>query len=126
MITKEEVIADITAIVAEKGADYVYTADPKTLTTASLRPFDGEDGDPLPTCYYRQYDGTPGCIVGQYIAKKNPSAIVDEGISASNAVNQAQLHIEDGGLIFLNRLQSFQDSGCSWGDALNQALSYVR
>lgn len=126
MIGYAETLSIIEKIVAEKGEDYVYTNDPKTVTTANIRgdvDLFGVDADPdvFTPCYYRQYDGTPGCIVGNYFAALNPDFSVKEGENVSTALFNLELPVTLKTKEFLSRLQQEQDRGMSWGKALESA-----
>ena len=64
-------------LVDEKGADYIYTEDPKSIETKNelgMTPDASING-----CYYNHLDGTPGCIVGHLVHKLNPEFDLSSG-----------------------------------------------
>lgn len=116
-ITLESAIEGVTAIVEEFGENYVYE-----------RPYGA-------SCLY-VFDGQPSCIVGKFLAKVGVPlerlARADEarGVIARDLIGQLEYEdviatdVPEVGR-FLDVLQSEQDSGYHWGEALKLAKTVV-
>jgi hypothetical protein len=100
-------------VVAEFGEDYVYPEEHKVL-------FPGNDEA---SCMYVHH-GKPSCIVGQILHQHGVST---EELSlwenrGAYRVAEAVTDTEDAGVLgFLSAMQSRQDAGMNWGDALIRA-----
>lgn len=115
-------VAEVTAIVAEKGKGYVYGMDPETLEKRVQRDAEGTDD-----CFYAGPGGKPGCIIGHLIHKLKPEENLDrlDGWGAGGAMRGAGLPVKGKELSFLNQLQRHQDAGQTWGNALNMAKEFA-
>lgn len=119
-LTYDRALALLEEIVAEKGADYVYTEDPVTI----------EKQGGHTACFYAAADSsTPGCIIGHLIHQLNPDTNLNhlDGYGAIGAINSAgylvELYSKTGRLLV--NVQNRQDSGSSWGDSLARAKSFA-
>lgn len=112
----EEVTAAIEAVVAERGEGYIYD---------NGRNIHGDAG-----CYYADADGAnPSCIVGFVLKALNPEAfkkVVDhershESFDVEDAILYAdgEFNVSSEVKAALQRAQDRQDSGKSWGAALD-------
>ena len=98
MIDLPEVLEHLRAVVAAKGADYVY---------------------PESACFYA-INGEPACIVGHVYARLGllDKATQDSGASAW-ALHESK--ITSNGRDFLGNAQRVQDARGTWGEALAAA-----
>lgn len=133
-----EFMALVREVVASKPSDYVYPKDPKTAVTRleyrkalNAKRAEGDtydytmDSQSSDGCFYRQHDGTPGCVVGNIVARILP----DLELTENKMVSQLpELHPEIGKtftflqLEKLSTLQNYQDVGHAWPDAYAQAF----
>lgn len=114
-ITKSIVIDTLRSIVEEYGQDYVYPA--------------AKTGD---VCTYANSDGTPSCIVGHFISRIDPEgfkkvanmeASEGESFSPDAALKYAGILYDTESDYALSEAQDAQDSGQTWGDALQEAIA---
>lgn len=131
-MTSFNVVAEtLTALVEEKGADYVYE-----------RPADGSN------CAYTTPEGAPSCIVGHVIERLNPVAFKkiaknewegDTGEDGAEYVYpqdvnaksielsyHVNLGFDDKTWNLLEMAQHYQDAGKPWGQAVESAMGTVR
>lgn len=100
--------------VAEKGADFVYV----NRYGRSAGP------DNSTTCHY-VHDDQPGCIVGNVLHRAGVSLYnlsEHEGENAESPVT-ALFRPEPGVVDLLREVQSRQDKGASWSEAVRLALA---
>lgn len=109
-------------IVSEKPVGYDYVTDPKTIERRNTVDVDKTSNG----CYYAHADGAPGCIIGQLIHKLNPEFDLDsiETASTGHALQRAGIFSAEAGVVkYLAVVQSFQDGGKPWRDAVDAANS---
>lgn len=96
--------------------DFVYKADQRA------------EGN-TPVCLYVE-DGAPSCLVGQVLARAGVSVDVLSSIDSANSgqsesIDEAYLgddvKIDDDARFVLSKAQVWQDSGFTWGRALEHA-----
>jgi hypothetical protein len=107
-LTYDEAVALLNRAVQEKGEDYVYEMP------------DGIDGQ----CMY-VVDGAPSCIIGHVYAYAGGDLELlhqCEGVGASVLRDQGVLFADERTLGLLRRAQMRQDSGDSWGVAVEVAI----
>jgi hypothetical protein len=103
-----DVLADLRAVVAEKGADYVYDRE---------------------VCVYADGDGCPSCIVGHVLARRG---LLTEEVAQTNPVAGELDGFTRRARQVLERAQELQDGRYdalgevvlerhSWGEALAEA-----
>jgi hypothetical protein len=107
-ISFDQLNADLDALVAEKGPDYVYPKAEGDCLYFEGRIAIGEDEDGYPT--YDDASGVPSCIVGHVAAQ-------DEHTKAS----QLPLWADTKAAQLANRVQNLQDNGATWAAAVEQA-----
>lgn len=111
MITYDEVLADLKAIVAEVGEDHVYELPPNTSGTECLYVHTAADGT-----------HTPGCLVGVWLARRGVD--LDELAQWENATAEEFVPrvladpVENRALHLLRAVQLYQDRREPWGKAL--------
>lgn len=124
-------------IVNEVGHEYTYDyeqfIDPDTGRV--------ETAD---SCLYTTEDGKPSCIVGHAVAEVAPAALKQAhtfewhgehmtryqypesdtvtGMDGDNGRPDYRKYFDEASINLLNRVQLHQDSGHSWGDALDKAF----
>lgn len=106
-------------VVTSKPAGYRYTDDPKSVRTRAER---GKTAD---ACYYRHFDGTPGCIVGAVVAIVAPGVTLTEDKVAREAIELApELKgvFTERQIDLLMTLQGHQDTGGTWDNAYHTAF----
>ena len=123
-ITADVVREGLTALVEQAGEDFVYVA-----------PEPPENG--YKRCLYVR-DGKPDCIVGQFLA--NLGVPVDRLTEADNGTNlsgtpagillrelyaEGVVNFDLGVSAALGTAQAWQDSGSTWGNSVESALSYL-
>jgi len=117
-ITYADALAGLKVIVAEAGADFVYSKRGAGET------YDGR-------CVY-VWDGEPDCIVGKYLAKvgvpidrlrKADSMGFGEPARAllHDLEHQGMIDIEPDAIRLLQETQYHQDQGRTWGHSLSTA-----
>lgn len=121
----EEALAHAEAVVVERGADFVY--NPDGAGTCSYVP----QSHPL----FPSVDGVAegaevtGCLVGEILKRAD---LLDDYVagatdSITTLVTRNKVNVEGGAhgktRLFLSSLQTRQDAGQSWGDALKAAKS---
>lgn len=101
-------------VVAEFGEDYVYPQDHKVAESPSS----------VPSCVY-VHDGKPSCLVGQILYR--------HGVDLDDLATQeftgawivagkfAAANLKT--CYFLDAMQSLQDKGSTWGEALGSSLN---
>ena len=123
-LTYERALALAEEIVAERGPGFVYnpngegdcfyvlTTDPRLGDKRMANPPIG--------------GGVTGCLVGEIISRAGlmTDEIAEASLSVSELIKGGYLSV-DGGKVgrFLNVLQTSQDGGASWGEALADAKS---
>jgi hypothetical protein len=119
-ITLDEAKALLARAVEERGADYQY----KMIT------FEVEPGRRESLCaYFDPATKAPSCIVGQVLAYKGVTfddmAAKDKNVyaSAGTLVDTKFIKADDETRALLESVQSEQDSGMPWGQAVEEALS---
>lgn len=116
MLDYDTALSMLTDIVESKGADYVYVDDPKTQET-----IDAYNSPSNNACFYKQHDGTPGCIIGHLaVALELPA--LQEGSTGAYALRQAGLDLTLEARILIDEVQGHQDLGVPWGKALHDAV----
>lgn len=130
VLTYEQVLDELRAIVAEKGADYTY---PKVDVA------DGDYGVKQGQCvYFDPKDGAPSCIVGHWFALHDVDlSDEDEGLygDLNTGMNVTEIFkendwvvpftVDGNALTLLEVVQRQQDLGDPWGDALQLAVAWV-
>ena len=126
IFTLFETLAALKEAVAERGENYVYEADPLSLSEA---------------CSYSTVAGAPSCIVGEVLARLTPDIFksIHEYEWFSEEDGKFDLHeqninirmkigdhyiempFRDDAITLLYHAQSAQDIGARWGDAVVQA-----
>jgi hypothetical protein len=105
----------------EKGADYVYTLGGRDVKTYN------EQNSHTMRCQYFE-DGQPSCLVGHVLSYMGYNErVVPEHDSASNVVNTV-LGISTGidVLQALDKAQELQDTGYTWGEAVEAAKEILQ
>lgn len=115
-VSYQEVLAVANAVVEELGADYVYP-------------------DYMNGCVYVK-GNKPSCLVGHVLHRLGVDLIsfaseesYDGGLVNECAIDTLWVTTEEYGVSFsplaqgfLSDIQTDQDSGCTWGDAVERAL----
>lgn len=102
--------------VEERGRDYRYPMDKRSLVDK------GSDG-----CHYSDHDGTPLCIVGLALHYLDPELVptVNCIASASAVISDLSDRFEPDDLYAIRKAyaaaQSDQDTGAHWGYAVERA-----
>lgn len=113
-LTLDDLIADLKAIIAEHGEDYVYKADERA------------NGNPLVACKYFE-GGQPSCIFGHVFTRHRIDGDAVETVAMQSedidAVLAAFFETEKETLEFASFVQIHQDAGGTWGEAINSALN---
>lgn len=115
MYDKNWVIALAAAEIAVEGQDFIYKYDERAVHE------DGTLG--AAACSYYEEDGTPSCLVGRILHNAgliDPDTFTREGASAGQLVDSLGGFTPEARAT-LNRLQSYQDEGYTWGEALAYA-----
>jgi hypothetical protein len=110
----DEVVYDLLDIIEEKGGDYTYTQ-----FCAGI-------------CQYF-HDEEPGCIVGHLLAKHGitqafleskdgPNVFELNASDVTELVDRDVLGVDNKTRAFLFNLQSKQDKGVTWGEAMKFAI----
>lgn len=109
-----DALADLQALVAERGEDFVYQ---------SPEP----DSTDLPTCRY-EFDGLPSCGLGKVFGETwaVPLSVL-EGLDTGTSPGQA---LKDEGHLMTRKawtllfaFQDRQDSGLPYGEAIREAIA---
>lgn len=122
-LTYDRTLGLLQEVVAENGADYVYTTDPKTEEKRIAE----EASDRA--CFYGNVDGTPGCIVGHLIHKLKPDFDLSR-LGGSGAISALEVAGYSAGSMFSKVsnlvlvVQRQQDGGRTWGEALTTAVNW--
>jgi hypothetical protein len=111
-VSGERVIEVLREVVAERP-DYVYAAPPEMITTAML-------ANP---CFYVHGEGAdavPGCVVGAVLNRLGVPLSELAGYEGTPAQHVAErlLETDHDVVSMLREVQTEQDQGTSWGDAL--------
>jgi hypothetical protein len=103
-------------VVDEFGRDYKYD-------------FGATEETKLYGCLYFMDDTTPGCIVGQVLARlgvtRSSIGSMNVSTNVENLRQRGFLNADDKTVDLLARAQAQQDDGKTWGAALDFALSTV-
>lgn len=135
VLSYEQVLDELRAIVAEKGYDYVY---PKVDVT--YKDVDSTDVNIYPDqcVYFDPRTGQPSCVVGHWFALHN--VVLDE--PDEGLYNQLNMEtnirdildnhywvlpfvVDDAARTLLGMVQRGQDAGMAWGEALDRAVRFV-
>ena len=148
-ITYDKVKNDIWDIIKDK-TDFVYESsnDCDVCEQHNEWDFDPEayGGEP-PTCKIH-YDGdacryfyadekgssnsnAPACVVGNWFVHNNftkedlkiPTWEHLEGQGVNTIVSSSNLDVDEEAKVFLNHMQTYQDTGVSWGDAYELSVA---
>lgn len=111
-LTYDQAKAELEAIVAEKGADYIYE-----------RPVDSQ------SCVYF-HAGEPSCIIGHLLARHDVRVPEDQRVNRTSVGELAEQYgvlepADEAARVLLREVQEYQDNGDTWGIALEAALDYV-
>ena len=126
IFTVEETLAALKEAVAERGADYVYEADPLSLSEA---------------CSYSTIEGESSCIAGNVLKRLTPEIFQsiheyewyneEEGkfdlheqcfdAMVKGSAGNIDMPFTSDAITLLFRAQTAQDNGTTWGDAVIQA-----
>lgn len=100
-------------VVTEFGADYKYPIEHKR-----------DDGLKL-SCVY-VHDGKPSCLVGQILYRHGVSleSLAQYEFSGAGVMTYQVTEAENDAVAFLDVMQYYQDSGQTWGNALEAGLEY--
>ena len=150
-ITYDKVKNDIWDIIKDK-TDFIYEPSSECVECEEHNEweFDPEEyGDEPPTCNahydgdacryfyaynndndYSNYDA-PACVVGNWFVHNsftkeelNVSTWEQlEGQSVVTVVDQSNLELHDDAREFLNLMQTYQDTGASWGESYEAAVA---
>jgi hypothetical protein len=119
-ITLDEAKTLLARAVEERGADYTYK-----MLTVELEP-----GRQESLCaYFDPQTKVPSCIVGQVLSYKGVTfddmAAKDKNVyaSAGTLIDTAFIKADSETRALLETVQSEQDSGMPWGQAVEEALS---
>jgi hypothetical protein len=119
----DSIVGYLEEVIEEKGADYVYTADPDTVAHRKDMLVSANQ------CLYSGKGGKPGCIIGHLIHKLNPGFDLTgaEFRGAVSAMEKAGLRIpfQSRESLLVTFVQQNQDRGESWGKALENAKTLV-
>ena len=122
MITVKKAISGLRRAVRERGKDYCYLAQLKSIA--------GPDGE---SCVYFDPNGNPSCIIGHvfYYNGITPQDLSIDGFNVrANASNIYSIDVAGGvtpkARELLAKAQTTQDSGGTWGAALEEALDRAR
>lgn len=117
-VTDEVFIEAMEKAVAQKGADYVYPAtefdEHGGVSNTDWRASLGE-------CRYSLPDGTPACIIGQAIHLIDPKYTPEHDLiaDAATVLDSVFPGLTPPLLAAATDAQVIQDSGYTWGDALD-------
>jgi hypothetical protein len=108
MFTEEQVYDALTAVVEERGADYVYPR-------SEMRTF---GDDKTPTCTYFFDDGRPGCIAGAAMSRLG---VERDRFIEGKPVNEQPFadELEPAALSVLTTAQVRQDDYETWGSSID-------
>jgi len=117
-ITYEDVVAELPAIIATRGEDFVYS-----IHSDSEMPF---------TCTYI-YNGEPDCLIGCYLVSKGVPIDVFAPYEG-NGVDDLLAHPEFNKLVtvtsealkLLSDIQMNQDDYMTWGEAYTKAIENIK
>ena len=106
--------------ISKTGEDYVYLTGER-------------GGDEAPVCRYYEEDGSPSCLIGRMLDSNGVISYDWTGRDHSNFVDARELvqnHLKVGtftydAMLFMRKLQYFQDTGVAWGKALQQTCLYM-
>lgn len=118
-VTFEKAVEDTRALIEEKGRDYVYTTDPKTVETRNIKGRGYNDS----MCYYVHYDGTPGCIIGHLLLLWRDNPVFIEKNNYDKQLEKNHIEVNNKTRLFLQNLQFEQDDDKTWGEAFDTALA---
>jgi hypothetical protein len=109
-------VEELRAVIAEKGEDYVYEPD----GTAACSYFDGTE---------------PGCIIGHVLVRHGftyedvvgSERLFSNGADVATLVAKDIIQVDnDHTEYLLSYVQSYQDGGQAWSDALTSALKEMQ
>jgi hypothetical protein len=114
-LTYDEVVELLERAVAERGEDYVYPKEdmcPEFALNSVCQYFVGS---------------RPSCIIGQVLAYKGITAeqVTEFEGRGGPAVVQRFFDIDDSTQVLIYEVQSRQDDGLPWGEALANARAFV-
>lgn len=110
-------------LVAERGRDYIYV-DPNGVR-ARKRDF-GEFDTPYVSCVnWDNSKNEPSCIVGHILHRAGVPERIIKDRRAGISDDFDEYYKDDVVETFLSRIQSHQDCGMPWGEALDEASHWV-
>lgn len=124
-ITFDSAVAALHKAVASKPEGYIYTNPRGDQAGATSY------GGPTVSCDYFTEEGEPSCAVGFVLSEHGVSSDVirDRGLSGHFAQNllsslrhDIQLEIDDRTITLLSHVQSEQDRGVPWGEAVSETV----
>lgn len=133
VLSYEQVLDELRAIVAEKGYDYVYP-------TVDVTYDDDEGYVAAGQCvYFDPGTGQPSCVVGHWFALHNV-VLDDEYDGLYNHLNMETsirdilenhywvlpFTVDYHAQVLLTMIQGAQDTGMAWGAALERATNFVK
>ena len=148
--TYDKVKNDIWEVIKDKQ-DFVYetSSDCEVCTDHNDFEYDPDafGGEEPPTCNahydgdacryfyadnrgYSQYDA-PACVVGNWFVfeKFSPEDLGEtswdglEGQGVRKIIEHSRFEIDDDALTFLSNMQTYQDTGISWGNSFERAVA---
>jgi len=136
VLSYEQVLDELRAIVAEKGYDYVY---PKVDVT--YEDVDSTDVSIYPNqcVYFDPRTGQPSCVVGHWFALHDV-VLDNEDEGLYNSLNMETgicdilenhywilpFTVDYYAQALLDSIQNAQDTGMAWGAALESAIKFVK
>ena len=147
-ITYDKVKNDIWEVIKDK-TDFIYepSSDCDVCTDHNDWEYDPEAfGDEPPTCnphydgdacrYFYEYEGVsdynaPACVIGNWFtyAEFTPEDLNVktweqlEGQGVRTIINKSAISLDGHAEEFLNYMQTYQDTGISWGNAYEMAVA---
>lgn len=131
-LTYEDTLDLLKKAVDSKPEGYRYTRDPKAIATAKSLSGNGlsnavgidNEGEFVRACHYRNFDDTPGCIVGNVIYDIAPDFKLEE-TSWNKTLLPDGITIDDKASWLLSNAQMRQDSGMTWAEAVAGAVTEI-
>ncbi len=124
-ITLENFTAAMKAAVLKRGAEYVYPDNLKFAQPSAI------GGGSTQTCMYSNAAGEPLCLIGAALFELDPKLLPDSNLVESASSVLVDLGVSDGTkgwrlLSAADAAQNAQDTGLSWGTALNTFLEVAK
>lgn len=117
-LTLKAAVALAKEIVDTVPEDYRYTEDPKTQETRNRY----SQSSNTTTCFYRHFDGTPGCLIGHMADRLNPGVFIEERVGPEMAIRAAGYEATRAANGFMTVVQREQDGGSTWQQALSKGM----